>query len=264
MSSIHHHLGCLLVETMVIIVCAGAVARAQNDADVEERVELNRPVENPALRAEQARQRLQAAYKSQFDRWVLSQFRTRDGARQQLEMLLAIQMRKLKADCHLRADQQQKLELARRGDIKHFLDRFDHIARTLEETRSSVDDLLAAMREMQPLMTSTRQRLFSDDSLLAKTLATTLDPQQKAAREKALAEKNRELHRAAMESAVSTLRTNVGLTEQQGTRLEQLLKWTALKSRLASWADAESMLKKQGFVLDNGPLGVAKVDPREL
>lgn len=213
----------LLVATIVVFGSSGSSARAQDDADVEDRVELQRraDVEQPA--ADQVRRRLQAAYKAQFDRWVTSQFRTRDGARQQLEILLTLQIRKLTAQCHLTEDQQKKLELAGRGDIKHLLDRIDHIGRTFEDRESSVDDLRLAMSEMQPLISSTRQRIFGDDSLLAKTLASTLDPQQTAAREKALAERNKELHRAAIASAVNTLRTNLGLNEEQATRLEELL-----------------------------------------
>jgi hypothetical protein len=214
----------LLLATIVAAGFAGASAHAQDDAEVEERVEVQRREDVQRLAPDLARQRLQAAYKFQFDRWAISQFKTRRGARQQLENLLAEQIRKLTAQCHLTEDQQKKLELAGRGDIKHFQDRFDHIARTLDDGQSSVDDLRAAMREMQLLASFTRQRIFSDDSLLAKTLASTLDSQQTAARQKALVERNKELHRAAIASAINTLRTNLGLTEEQGARLEQLLR----------------------------------------
>lgn len=212
-----------MIGTMVISAVATAAARAQDDVEVEERVELNRPAENPALGVEQARQRLQAAYKSQFDRWVMLQFQTRDGAGQQLEMLLAMQLRKLTADCRLREDQQKKIELAGRGDIKHFLDRFDFIARTMQNPRSSTDELRAAMGEMQPLVNSTRQRIFGDDSLLGKTLDSVLDPQQAAAREHALVERNNRRHQAAIASAARTLQSNLGLSDEQCSRLTQLL-----------------------------------------
>jgi hypothetical protein len=212
----------LLLATIVALGSSGPSARAQDDADVEDRVEIQRHDDVQQAAVDQARQRLRAAYQSQFARLVTSQFRTRDGARQQLQALVVRRIRTLTAQCHLTEGQQKKLELAGRGDVKRFLDRFDHIARTLEDSESSVDDMRLAMRELQPLLNSIHLRIFSDDSLFAKTLATTLDPQQAAAREKALADKNKELHRAAIESAVNTLRTNLGLTETQGDRLEQL------------------------------------------
>jgi CRISPR/Cas system CSM-associated protein Csm2 small subunit len=213
----------LLVATIVVFCATVSSVRAQDDADVEDRVELQRREGDELAAADKTRKRLRAAYQAQFARWVNSQFRTIRGARQQLEILLTLQIRKLTEQCNLTEIQQQKIELAGRGDIKHFLDRFDRIARILEDRQSSIDDLHAAMGEMQPLMNSTSQRIFGEDSLLAKTLASTLDPHQTAAREKALAERNIELHRAAIASAVNTLRTNLGLNEEQATRLEELL-----------------------------------------
>jgi hypothetical protein len=50
-----------------------------------------------------------------------------------------------------------------------------------------------------------------------------LDPQQSAVRQKAQIEQNRERHKAAIESATSTLQTNLGLREGQRDRLTKLL-----------------------------------------
>ena len=125
--------------------------------------------------------------------------------------------------CQLREDQAKKLQLAGHGDIKRFMARFERIARIMEDPLSPIEDLRAARVEMQSLRSPPREQLFGQDSLLGKTLNGMLDPQQAAARQQALIEKNREWHKAAIESAARTLQTNLGLREGQRDMLTKLL-----------------------------------------
>jgi hypothetical protein len=214
------HIARLLVGTIVAVVAAGAVARAQDD---EERLEPTRKEELEKFLVEQQRQRLHMAYKAQFDRWYSSQFVPRVGARDQLARRLAARLIELQSDCHLTAAQVKKLQLAGRGDIKRYMDRVNHISRTMEGPRSSIEDLHSARLEMNDLDSRAKDRLFSDDSLLCKTLASTLDHDQAAARENAILERNGLRHRIAVKSAVKALQTNLGMTDEQGTRLTELL-----------------------------------------
>jgi hypothetical protein len=237
----------LLVGTTVAIVATGAIARAQADRKQEagrraaplpaltgidhaeddwergEAVEVSRQADLQMLLAEQQRERLQMAYKAQFDRWFSLQFRPRVGARDQLELRLAGRIRELEADCHLSTAQVKKLQLAGRGDIKRYMDRVDKIARAMEDPQSSIDDLRAARVEMRDLDSRASQRLFGDDSLFCKTLAGTLDVDQLAEREKAFRERSVVRNRAAVKSAVKTLQTNLGMNDEQTTRLAELL-----------------------------------------
>lgn len=103
------------------------------------------------------------------------------------------------------------------------MDRVNNIARTMEDPRSSIDDLRAARLDMVDLNTRASQRLFGDDSLLCKTLARTLDPDQAAARAKAFLEGNVVRHRRAVNAAMLTLQTNLGMTDAQCTGLAELL-----------------------------------------
>jgi hypothetical protein len=117
----------------------------------------------------------------------------------------------------------KKLQLAGRGDIKRFMDRVNHVASVMEEPGSSVEDLRGARLEMIDLGTLAGPRLFGDDSLLCKTLGSTLDQDQAAARERALLQRNAVRHRTAIDSAVKALQTNLGMNEEEGTRLAELL-----------------------------------------
>jgi hypothetical protein len=220
-----------LATAMAVIGLAAAAARAQDDLLADERLEIDRNDDRQRLldlarerQADAQRVRMQAAYKAQFDRWVASQFRSRE----ELEMLLVGQVRKLTAQCQLREDQSKKLQLAGHGDIKRFMDRIEHVAKLMEDSASSIDDLRAARIEIQALRMQTQrtpanERLFGEDSLLGKTLTAMLDPHQAAARRQALIEKNRESHKAAIESAARTLQTNLNLSAGQRDRLTKLL-----------------------------------------
>ena len=208
---------------MIAVVSAGPVARAQDDVERDDRVEAVRQQHLQKLHLEQQRQRLQMAYKAQFDHWFSSQFRPRVGARDQLELRLAGRIREIEADCHLTAAQVKKLQLAGRGDIKRFMDRVNSIASTMEGPGSSIEDLRAARLEMIDLDSRATERLFGDDSLFCKTLASTLDRDQVAAREKAFLERNIVRHRTAVGRAVKALQSNLGMNDDQCTRLTELL-----------------------------------------
>jgi hypothetical protein len=224
MSPLLSYFGRLLLVAMVLVIAGtGAVARAQDDWEQEEKVEASRQEDLQKFRIEQQRQRLQMAYKAQFDRWLSIQFRTPIRARDQLEMRLTGRLRELEVECQLTAAQVKKLQLAGRGDIKRFMDRVDHIARVMEEPGSSVEDLRAARLEMIDLGTLAGPRLFGDDSLLCKTLGSTLDQDQAAARERALLERNAVRHRTTIDRVVKALQNNLGMNEEQESRLAELL-----------------------------------------
>jgi hypothetical protein len=220
-----------LATAIAVIGLAAAAARAQDDLLADEHLEIDRNNDRERLldlarerQADAQRLRLQAAYKAQFDRWVASQFRSRE----ELEMLLVRQVRKLTAQCQLREDQSKKLQLAGHGDIKRFMDRIEHVAKIMEDSTSSIDDLRAARIEiqalrMQTLRTPASERLFGEDSLLGKTLTAMLDPHQASARRAALFEQNRQRHKTAIESAAKTLQTNLNLSDRQRDRLTKLL-----------------------------------------
>jgi hypothetical protein len=204
MIPIRHQIARLLIGAMLTIVSAGAVTHAQDDWEREEQDAATRQEDLQKLRVEQQRQRLQMSYKAQFDRWFSSQFRHRVGALNQLEMRLAARIRELEAEYHLTGTQVKKLELAGRGDIKRYMDRFNRIAGIMENPLSTIDDLRAARVEMSQLDTRSNPSLFGEGSLLCKTLASTLDEDQSAARERALRERNAFRHRSTVNSALST------------------------------------------------------------
>jgi hypothetical protein len=223
MTPLHHQIARLLIGTIAAVVSVGAAARAQDNWEQEERVEASRQEDLQKFQLEQQRQRLQMAYKAQFDRWYSLQIRPRVGDFDQLEMRLARRLLELDEECHLTAAQIKKLRLAGRGDVKRLKDRVNQIARTMENPHSSVEDLRAARLEMSDLDRRAGQRLFGDDSLFCKNIASTLDRDQAAALEKAICERNLIRHRTAVDLATRTLKSNLGMTDYQCDRLAELL-----------------------------------------
>jgi hypothetical protein len=72
----------------------------------------------------------------------------------------------------LTAVQRQKLELAGRGDIKHFFDQVEAKRREFDQVRTDLDKCRAFARDLRPLRRAYVTGPFDDSSLFAKILKT--------------------------------------------------------------------------------------------
>jgi hypothetical protein len=100
-----------LASTLILLSCVGA-ARAQPPKAV-----FIAP--NGMVIVQQGQ-----AWTDLIDGWVLGRGDASAG-RQQLEWQLTVQMEDIDRACSLTDAQRRKLELAGRGDIKHFFDRYE-------------------------------------------------------------------------------------------------------------------------------------------
>jgi hypothetical protein len=213
----------LVIATMIAVAGSARTAHAQVDEEMEERPPANPREDLLKQRVEQQFQVLRGTYKARFESWVVAEFGARSQVSDQLEMQLETRVLELKGECHLTVAQVKKLQVAGRGDIKRFMDRFNDIARTIDNRESSKDDLRAAILETDQLQALVSQRLFGEDSILGKILGGTLDPHQVAEREKALLERNKLRYQTAVGKAVKTLQANLGLKKVQSAALQALL-----------------------------------------
>src|SRR5262245_14179965 len=69
----------------------------------------------------------QAMPDEQFEQWVFQQSQNAFGARQRLDSLLAVHTEQIDRTCQLTDVQKKKLQLAGRGDIKRFFDRYETV-----------------------------------------------------------------------------------------------------------------------------------------
>ena len=90
---------------------------------------------------------------------------------------LASKLNEINRACQLNPDQQRLLELAGKGDIKRFFDRYFAMKEKVEKTKLSLDspDLSLEIDKLRVFGTS---GLFHDSSLMGKTTRTILTPGQ--------------------------------------------------------------------------------------
>jgi len=142
---------------------------------------------------------------------------------QTLESLLRKKVDVLARAAGVSGEQQRKLMLAGQGDIRRFVDRVDEIKETCKSSPFDQNGWQQIQKQVEPLQHEFRGGLFAGDSLFAKLLSKMLTAEQSA--RCARFEQDRRLfqHRAGVQMTVLRLSTALGLSDEQRTRLEQLL-----------------------------------------
>jgi hypothetical protein len=277
----------LVVVTMIVIVTGGSVARGQDDDETEQKADPVRRQLTPAEIVQRQRQRVLLANKLNFERWIAAGYGSVGGLRDHLETLLTDRLDDLQVTCGLKAAQRKKLQLAGRGDIKRIMDRIDS---TLKKGNGpdSVDVTVAAaaIRDLQDEV----QSPLPADSLFAKTLVTTLTPEQIVQHERSLRDKNLAHYREAVIQTVRRLTRLLNLSDGQRDLLAKLImnettpplrfgqsdyafvmfqtsripqaklrdifnnsQWNTIKRQLDSWGDSEQALRDEGFEFSARP-----------
>jgi hypothetical protein len=142
----------------------------------------------------------------QLERSVFQQYGNASGARRQLDWQLAMKIVEIERTCKLTDAQKKKLQLAGRGDIKRFFDRYEEIKRkteTSEQDEQAVADLGQDISALNLLLF--QAGIFHDDSLLIKSLPNTLTDEQFAQYDASAGERRAARHRECIERAVATL-----------------------------------------------------------
>lgn len=160
---------------------------------------------------------------AQFDQWVFQQDRSAERARQRFESLLALQIDEIDRSCRLSAAQKQKLQLMGRGDIKRLFDGYERAKLRFNELNNDVQRLNEVVPDVTLIQTAIQSGVFQNDSLLAKSLRTTLTGEQRGQYDAAIRERREWRHRAQIELAVQVLEQAMPLRDQQRTALIQLL-----------------------------------------
>jgi hypothetical protein len=104
----------------------------------------------------------------------------RSKVEQSLNSMLKTKVDEVSVRAGLSPAQKRKLFLAGEGDIRRFYERVDQLEakyRRLAYHRNPAEQM---GRDAEPLLAARRGGLFSEDSLFAKTLTSTLTPEQAA------------------------------------------------------------------------------------
>lgn len=276
------HAWLMPVATVLAIVSASGWARAQED---EEDVEVD-PAAQPGIQFV----RRALVTDQQFDQQIFGRFESIEAYRARLNQIQSARLRQLDRQYHLTDAQEEKLFLAGRGDIKRALDRVEELRRKFEEAKYERTAVIECLQEARRLRTDLAAVTAGVNSLLSKTIATTITEDQKARAD----DRVREYVSSSMESAAieaaARLVPVLDLSPAQHRRLERLLtseirpprrlggstyayvmyqlsrlpeadvrpifrdsQWKFLHELLMSWNKAEKFLENDGFVLDESP-----------
>jgi hypothetical protein len=159
----------------------------------------------------------------QFERWVFSQDQTADRARHKLESLLTSRVDEIERTCELTLTQVRKLRLMGQGDIKRFFDVYEKIKARFKAMNNDVSRLQEIQPDLAPVRATLQTGPFTDDSLLVKSLRTTLTDEQLTKYDTLATERRAFRHRANIELAVSMLEQAMPLRDAQRRELIALL-----------------------------------------
>lgn len=150
----------------------------------------------------------------QFEQWIFG--KSIGAACRAYESWLSKEIEAADRRYWLAPDQKRKLEVAGRGDMKRLFDRCEEAKERLRHAGGDLRRIDAAMQELRDFQADPHARLFGEESLFAKTLRKTLNPDQVAAREK-------NIYRARVEWMVTILDRALGLNAEQHRRFAALL-----------------------------------------
>ncbi|MBA3316438.1 MAG: hypothetical protein H0T47_24535 [Planctomycetaceae bacterium] len=134
-----------------------------------------------------------------------------DGLRLQLDLI--------ETTTSLTEPQRTKLELAGRGDVDRFMDRYEAFARECPGGAVTQDKYVELNRKAQPLARRYRAGLHGEGSLFRKVLRSTLEAEQLARVEASQAERNRMRYQTLVKATVAMIDQKIPLTADQRKRL---------------------------------------------
>jgi len=141
----------------------------------------------------------------QFDAWVFRQDRTPEAARWRLDSLLELQIDEYDRACKLTADQKQKLQLAGRGDIKRFFDRYETAKDRFRNLGADHQNVQEILQEANPLSSSLQAGLFGETSILRRSIPNVLAAEQLTHYQSVVQEQMRARHLATINLVVTSL-----------------------------------------------------------
>jgi hypothetical protein len=120
----------------------------------------------------------------------------------------------------LTPEQEKKLEVAGRGDIKRFFDRFSALKKQLDQSEGDRIEIRLEAGDIESLRREYQRNYFDDDSLFSKTLKRMLTPEQRARYE----DRDRVASYATrVHWVLMPLRRELGLSRRQHLQLLELI-----------------------------------------
>jgi hypothetical protein len=159
-----------------------------------------------------------------FDQWIFNQDRNAAGARRRLDSSLTVHIEAIDRTSQLTDAQRKKLQLAGRGDLKRFFDRYETVKQKFHLLKDDEQKMQREIwQDISPLQMSMQAGLFDGDSLFYKSLRNTLSSEQWAKYDAVERERVEFSHRTSIVQAVAGWEQNMPLRAAQRRELIALL-----------------------------------------
>jgi hypothetical protein len=174
---------------------------------------------------------------SVFNQWVFGIPNvTTSAAAERLESNLMLAVDDLDRAVTLTENQRRKLILAGHGDRKRF---FDRVAEQYRHDPKGANEIVAFA---EPLAADYALGLYGEGSFFAKTIATTLTPEQAARQRESLQEKLKFRYQAKVTLILASLDKRVGFTTDQQRRFTALILEETTPLRRPAGQDESSLV----------------------
>ena len=160
---------------------------------------------------------------SMFHQWIFGSGNKIVSTPEHLESLLLLALEDVDRACSLSEAQRRKLLLAGHGDRKRFMDRVAEARGVFERLRHDPNGSAEIVQYTQPLAASFAAGLYGEGSFFAKTIGTTLSPEQASRHRETLLEKARFRYKAKVSLVLASLDARVGFTADQRRRYVALV-----------------------------------------
>ncbi len=197
----------LMLFLAFVFVQGGGVARAQVGD------ELERGAAQPNFDIQE----------SVFHQWIFGAGTKIDSAEEHLDAQLMLTIADIDRACSLSTAQRDKLVLAGHGDRKRFMDRVAEVRRVYEQLRHEPGGANEVFQATRPVAAEFEFGLYGEGSFFAKTVKTTLTPEQASRYREAQEEKLKFRYRAKVTLILASLDARVGFTSDQHQRFTTLI-----------------------------------------
>jgi|GEM_PF-5024885 len=145
------------------------------------------------------------------------------AGRARIASQLKLKVDELVRGCQLIDEQQKKMTLTARSDMKRFFDDVEVVRKKFLAVRKDQNAFQNIWQEISPLQQKPQAGLFGDASLFGKSLRKTLTDEQQAQYRVVVEERRRFRYRATIETSLITISNTVALRSEQHDALLKLL-----------------------------------------
>jgi hypothetical protein len=197
-----------------------------------------------------------------FDQWVYNMAGGRGEATKHIDNQLRLFVESLQRLFSLTDEQTKQLEFYGRGDIVRFQQQVEQVRARFMEVRKDQQRFNNIWNDIGPLQQRMQTAFFHDQSLLAKSLAKVLKPDQWERYGLWQAERRRFQHLAKIELIIAELETYMPMTAEQRAKVVKLVADAGPTPKMASPYDQILIMYLMSKVSDQE--GLAVLDKRQF